>query len=85
MTDKGLWWTVILYCAGLYLLGVSPAKSVAISLAAGICWYLNYGRPLVKSLALLVLVLSAAVWIGALPPSAQWPLAISHFSVVSLR
>jgi len=85
MADKGLWWTIFLYCLGLFLLGVSPFKSVPISVAAGICWHLNYGKPLVKALALVVLVLSLAVWIGLLPPSAQWSEAISHLSLASLR
>ena len=85
MADKGLWWTVILFCLGLSLLGVSPFKSVPISVAAGICWHLNYGKLLVKGLALLVLVLSLAVWIGLLPPTAQWSQAISHFSLASLH
>lgn len=73
--DKNLYWTAIIYFAGLCLLHVAWWQGLIVALMMSISWYLTYSRRLVGTVGTALLLFGLAVWLGFAPnPKGWWPL-----------
>jgi hypothetical protein len=82
--DKNLFWTAIVFFVGLVLLGVHWWQALTVGVFAAICWYLTYGRRIVSTLGLCVLILGFGNWIGLIPELAFWPRLLTTLRYTAL-
>lgn len=62
----------IIYAVCLFMLGVSLWKALIVALVASACVSLNYGARWVLRGGFVLLVVTMLVWLGVLPPPAEW-------------
>jgi hypothetical protein len=60
-------WTGIVYFVGLYLQHVAWWRALIVAFAMATCWYLTYGRRIVVSVGLAILLLGMGSWSGLFP------------------
>ena len=70
--DKHLFWTGIVYFAGLYLLHIAWWQALVIGIAMAISWYLTYGRRMIGGVGLLILLLGLGSGSQLVPEPSQW-------------
>ena len=83
LIDKNLYWTAIVYFAGLCLLHVAWWQALIVACVMGISWYLTNSRRVVATVGTAVLLFGLAAWLGLAPQPSDWrPLtaAASHQS-----
>jgi hypothetical protein len=84
--DKNLYWTGIIYFAGLCLLHVAWWQAVIVAIAMSVSWYLTYSRRVVGTVGTALLLFGLAAWLGLAPTPSYWlPLTAdaSHHPAVS--
>lgn len=66
------YWNAAVYGVCLYVLGVGFLKALVITVLVLVCVALHYGARWTLRGGIVLLALTVAVWIGAVPPPDQW-------------
>ena len=74
-------WNALVYLCVALAFGIGGLKSLAIALLVALLCFAGYGNRWIERLGVVAITVGILVWVGALPPPAEW----QHMIVAMLR